>query len=172
MGITATLGERESLQAQMGGAYVGSSTSEKWELLADITTTEEVNYFYITADMSGNPFVCKKLVTKLTLPSALGSVQGIGISAGQDFYSTPYWMFNLGGNYTQANAETWIEEGKFLRGLYGISTTENFASTDGGMTMRTNEANTKPYPAVRVGLQNTDKKFPTGTNLKVWGVKA
>lgn len=53
MGITATFGERESLQAQIGGKYGGSAPSEKWELLEEFTADGTVQEYVRTLDRYG-----------------------------------------------------------------------------------------------------------------------
>ena len=146
------------------------SSGEKWELLADITTTEKVNSFYVTTDTNGNAFKCKRIIAFALLPSIGPSSEFFGV--GPSEWDDPYLMNNVNADaicrtydITALTATAFLLES-------GYSSQQHFwADMEVTKTFRRASLN-DPFLSSFLLTANNGDTYPTGTNLKVWGVKA
>ena len=155
-------------QGERGERGPQGPAGEEWVCLIDLTTTEEVASVYVTKDVNGNPFECKRIIAEIVVPTNLPSVQGLSISGGDSFYATPYWMHNFSSTITRDYTDTVIVEGAFLKGHYECGSAAHFAEDRNGGILRTAEAHTKNYKALGIHLGSS---FPIGTTIKAWGLK-
>ena len=154
--------------ADMTSEMVG----DEWITIADITTTEEVNSIFLTKDVDGNAFKCKRFVAKLKFPQSWTKVSAIYVGVGGDnTYSPPYTSFNTNG--TIYGVDVYIELIKnkcIVFEIHMVGKSETFIDNlVKGKIVRTVEK--ESLESFRIAWGDASLFIPTGSTLKVWGLK-
>lgn len=147
--------------------------SDEWINIADITTTEEVNSIFLTKDVDGNAFKCKRFVAKLKLPQSWSTVTGVYVGCGNDHtYAVPYTSFNTNGTVWGVDVYVELIENKcIVFEIHLVSEKEQFiGNLSKGKIVRTYEK--ESLESFRIAwAADTSALLPVGSTLKVWGLK-
>lgn len=164
--------EQTLTEAQKAQARANIGADEEWFEIADITSTEEVNSFYVNKDKNGNPFVCKRIVALMVLPSEIAGAIGEYFGGCNSIWGYPGITKNCGNNYTVRGYNVSVVRGCFTEFDWRASNTAHFFNNDDGSAIRSGNGFTDLLTQFFVCRQVTDDLYPVGTQLKVWGLKA
>lgn len=149
---------------------------EEWITIADITTTEDVKQIEFATDTNGNPFLCKEIFCQVIFPQN-HFTDFVGITWGYDAgWRCMYTSFAKENHFFDCSMRC-LKEGVAAFTSNQKGTGENYIGWgEGSMGIRCDV----PFPATldRWVLfnygdgTNVNSFFPTGTKIKVWGLKA
>lgn len=168
--IRAKAGTTEAMAFPDGfvNEVLNMSSGEKWELLADITTTEEVDSLYVNTDMSGNAFECKRIVAKMILPSETSGDSGVYFGACEGMWLDPGCM--VGHHYKIRVYDILANPGFFTEFRAAHHNLDHYGNDTAVSHVRNGDVFKDLLTQFLVCRQ--EGNYPVGTNLKVWGVKA
>jgi hypothetical protein len=163
-----TLTDAQKAQAREN---INADKPEKWVELADITTTEAVSSITVNTDKNGQPFVCKKLIAKITW--------GGDRSAGETWWGsvTGRGMFGDNTNKTHKIFLAFLESspGQWTKSTHSILGEGGYFWQDesSGTILNTAEVGKTEMAEfyLRVG-DGSATNIPANTNVKLWGVLA
>lgn len=150
----------------------GGESMEEWIDLANITTEEDVGYITFDKDVDGNPFSVKKLVMKVDLPSTIPA-SGLYVGTKKGLWGGAHLAINVATTALFICATIEVVEGKYTE----IEMSQTKLNTYWGNL---------PNAKVVSSSSNLISQFyfggaysasmnnyiPTGTTIKVWGLKA
>lgn len=150
-----------------------SASHEEWELVNDITTTEEVAVITISTDKNGNPFNCKKIKALLTHPA--------GITNPSFYFSITnnIWQGNLANNlldnncvgYVYMEAELITNDMVRLGFAYQPNSTFFWQDRENGWLLNKLSNPMDSIQYFTVALNGGETNFPAGINIKIWRLK-
>ena len=143
---------------------------EKYELIASVVTTEEINTLNITTGNDGNNYALKKAIFEIVVPAATATKPFVL------FVNNMYALYSAKVVDTK-NKQTFlcvdIVNGRLLATHYGCTGISNSGQDDGGMLyypVRFSSAADNIYHFQVYGVNSA--VLPVGTTVKIWGIKA
>lgn len=169
--VEQTLTEEQKAQARENI----SAASGDWFLIADVTTTEDIQTFSITEDMDGKPFECSKVMIYMYVPEGQQAT-GIAISArGDTIWGNSNLLLNSSANIKcrMACIESSNDNMAYIFHYKEMYTNSYFLDDgrEGFMIRRGDEQSGKPITQVRLEATSADRAFIAGTQLFIWGCK-
>lgn len=149
-----------------------SAASEDWVLIADITTTEATNSFYVNRDMDGKPFKCSRIAAYMILPEAMTTDAGIFFGACNGLWTSPAILFNCEISVLRHHfeIETTGVAGTFVKFSYSSRMMDHFDDNSREFsTLRDGDAFGAFFTQFNILRQVESLAFPIGTRLYIWG---
>lgn len=151
---------------------------ENWELISDITLTEDVGIITINKDMNGKPFALKKVYAELTElvvgekatwlrwlsgSDAWGYSVGkysIGSKVGTDWKTNPYFCMEINEHYTTAKAGNFtLQLGEWTAPTSKFTIGDQIFDLSNGLT------------DLRFCWHNMQYPLLAGTRLRMYGIR-
>lgn len=143
---------------------------EEWITIADFTTTEDLKKIRLEVDADGNPFKCKEIYLKCKLGSRFTDTQGFVVTVN----GTDNNMFtSIFSDCTlfEARVKLIAPKAKLFE-FSQLSSDENYIGRTGASWgIRTLGSAINEFTVV-VLESYTTALIPTGSNIKIWGLKA
>lgn len=157
-------------------AEILAETEEDWQLLADVTTTEEIINFAIDKDMDGNPFSCRKIVAEMILPQVMPGHLGLYFGNALELWGgRPYAGINAKYDVsTFFDMQIELVKNKFAVLKFNQRATETFSSHLPHDTWIQHKDISNIDCLTKFFVCNSDTQYPlpVGTRILVWGCKA
>ena len=153
--------------------YVVDHPKEGWIDIADTTTTKEVSLFEFDTDINGNTFDCKKIIAKGEFPAALGHSK-LGL-----IFETQNQSANIYTNMPSTGVQ-FVNETEVIKPnlveftLTSVEEADYYLPMTGrsGVQIRESTSDIMSITKFVIKAYGEVNKFPIGTRIKVWGVKA
>jgi len=157
-------------QQKVARENIGAEQLTEYELIANVTTTEEINTLNITVGNDGNAYALKKAIFEIMVPAAVNTKPFV-------LFVNHMYAFYSAKVVDTKNKQTFlcvdVVNGRLLATYYGCTGAVNSGQDDGGMLY---------YPVRFSSAADNIKHFqvygvnsavlPVGTTVTVWGVRA
>lgn len=144
----------------------GGGTTEVWELIKSIETTEEVSGVTITTDLSGNAFSLKKCRVEGIFPVGAGNgLWYFYLSPDTQFFGTSAW-----GNGNNPSVLK-IDADMTTKPAYALGFRRRPDLTLEAVWIERKSLDYESITAVRI-LNFSELTLPIGSKITVWGIKA
>jgi hypothetical protein len=155
--------------------YVADHPKEEWVDIANLTTDTEVPKFEFIKDINGNSFECKKIIAKCELPAAFGHSNFGLIFEIQNQAANIYTnMLSTGVRFMNETEVIKPNLAKFT--LTALAEADYYLPMTGRSSVQVREYTNgiMPITAYVIKAYHSSQivKFPIGTKIKVWVLKA